>query len=364
MPEASTGSIDHFPSLLARLPADLDLEALARETQAFRRPRGVRSGTDLLRLSLAWGCGGYSLKHVVAWAGEQAIASLSDAALSQRLHGAVAFFAAVCAGLLHRVGSAPAWRGRVFRACDASSLSQPASKGTDWRIHGVYDLGLGGFSHLSITDRHGGEALDRGQPVAGEIRLGDRGLANARAWRRYCQSHPAGADFIVRMGWNTIRLLDAAGRRFNLIAWLRTRPAEREVHEIAAYAHTGKAEPPMAIRLIVRRKTAAAIAKAHQDLHRQASRKQTRLDPRSLVAAAYLVLATSLPAAAFPAAEVLAAYRLRWQIELAFKRLKSLIHIDKIRTQTELGTRCWLYLHLIVALLCDHLSQDVLESFP
>jgi hypothetical protein len=99
----------------------------------------------------------------------------------------------------------------------------------------------------------------------------------------------------------------------DIIAWLRTRPAEREVHEIAAYAHTGKAEPPMAIRLIVRRKTAAAIAKAHQDLHRQASRKQTRLDPRSLVAAAYLVLATSLPAAAFPAAEVLAAYRLRWR---------------------------------------------------
>ena len=77
-----------------------------------------------------------------------------------------------------------------------------------------------------------------------------------------------------------------------------------------------------------------------------------------------LVLATSLPAAGYPAEEVLAAYRLRWQIELAFKRLKSLIHIDKLPARTDLGARSWLYPHLILALLCDDLSQYFLESFP
>ena len=118
------------------------------------------------------------------------------------------------------------------------------------------------------------------------------------------------------------------------------------------------------IRLIARRKTPDAIEKSHKDLRRQASRKQQQLDPRSLIAAEYLVLATALPAEAFPAAEVLAAYRLRWQIELAFKRLKSLMNIDEIRTRSEPGTRCWLHAHLIVALLCDDLNQDVLESFP
>ena len=99
-------------------------------------------------------------------------------------------------------------------------------------------------------------------------------------------------------------------------------------------------------------------------MRQQASRKQHEIDPRSLIAAEYLVLATSLEEDEFPAEAVLAAYRLRWQIELAFKRLKSLLHIDKLRTKTEAGTRCWLYAHLIVALLGDDLSQDVLESFP
>jgi len=53
-----------------------------------------------------------------------------------------------------------------------------------------------------------------------------------------------------------------------------------------------------------------------------------------------------------------------WGTELAFKRLKSLLHIDKLRTRTEEGTRCWLYAHLIVALLCDDLSQEFLDFFP
>src|SRR5450432_2568022 len=106
------------------------------------------------------------------------------------------------------------------------------------------------------------------------------------------------------------------------------------------------------------------IAAEHKRLRQLASRKQSRLDPRSLIAAEYVVLATSLPEGEFPGAEVLAVYRLRWQIELAFKRLKSLLHIGKLRTRTEAGTRCWLYAHLIVARLGDDLSQDFLESFP
>ena len=84
------------------------------------------------------------------------------------------------------------------------------------------------------------------------------------------------------------------------------------------------------------------------------------IDPRSLVAAEFMILATSLPPEGYPAEEVLAVYRLRWQIELAFKRLKSLLHIDRLPTSTEAASRSWLYAHLIMALLCDDFSQEVL----
>jgi hypothetical protein len=127
------------------------------------------------------------LQRVAAWAGERHIASLTEDALIQRLHAAVPCLQAVVSELLVPVKPAPCWHGRVLRVADGSSLSKPASKGTDWRIHGVYDLGRGGFSHLEITDNHGGEALDRGKPTAGEIRIGDRNYANAQAWQRFLQ---------------------------------------------------------------------------------------------------------------------------------------------------------------------------------
>jgi hypothetical protein len=361
----SPASIDHFPAFLARLPSHIDLEALARESKAFRRPRGVRSGTDLLRLALAWGPGGYSMQRVAAWAGEQGIASVTEDALIQRLHGAVPYLEAVVTQLLAAV-KAPAacWHGRVLRVADGSSLSGPASKGTDWRLHGVYDLGRGGFSHLEITDGHGGEALDRGKPVPGEIRIADRGYANAQAWQRFLQAQEAQTDFIVRMRWRTVRLLDAAGDLFDLTDWLQKLPDDSAAHEVTAWAQSGKHRPPIQIRLIARRKPDAAIEAEHKRMRQAASRKQKTLDPRSFIAANHVVMATSLTAQDYSADEILAVYRLRWQIELAFKRLKSLLHLDALRTKTEAGTRCWLYAHLIVALLGDDLSQDVLESFP
>ena len=296
--------------------------------------------------------------------GEQGIADITGEALIQRLHGTGPFLQAATGQLLVPIGHAPCWHGRMLRIADSTSLGKQASKGTDWRLHGVYDLGYGGFSHLELTGCHGGEALDRGKPVAGEIRIADRGYANALAWQRFREASQGQVDYIVRMRWSTVRLIDAAGEVFGLIKALQALPAENETHEIAVRVQSGKHQAPVPIRLVVRRKTEAVIEAAHKHLRQNASRKQTRLDDRSLIAAGFLVLATPLPAGEFPAAEILAVYRLRWQIELAFKRLKSLLHIDKLRTKTEAGTRCWLYAHLIVALLCDDLSQDFLESFP
>jgi Transposase DDE domain len=80
-------------------------------------------------------------------------------------------------------------------------------------------------------------------------------------------------------------------------------------------------------------------------------------------ATGYLMLLTSLPAEV-PAAEVLAAYRMRWQVELAFKRLKSLLGLHRLPAKSEPLARTWLLTHLILALLIDDASQDLLDSPP
>ena len=83
-----------------------------------------------------------------------------------------------------------------------------------------------------------------------------------------------------------------------------------------------------------------------------------------LIAAEFVMLGTSLPPEGYPAEDLLNVYRLRWQIELAFKRLKSLLGIDQIPTRTERASRSWLTAHLIMALFCDDISQEFLDSSP
>jgi hypothetical protein len=251
-----------------------------------------------------------------------------------------------------------------LRLADGTRVSKPGSTGTDWRVHGVFDLGRGGFAHLELTDQHGAEALERGAPCPGEIRIGDRNYARATALRRFRAQSGGTADFIVRLGWNALQLTNPADKSFDLIGYLQCLPPGSSPHEVNLRAPVGRDEPGLAVRLIVRRKTPEAAEATRMALRRVAANKGKALDPRSLIAAEFMILATSLPKSGYSAKAVLAVYRLRWQIELAFKRLKSLLHIDRLPTWSERGSRSWLYAHLILALLCDDLSQGILESSP
>ena len=90
------------------------------------------------------------------------IAELSNPGVHYRLKQAVAFLAALVARLLAVKAPGAHLRslGRTLRLADGTCVSKPGSKGTDWRVHGVFDLGSGGFSHLELTDKHGAEALE------------------------------------------------------------------------------------------------------------------------------------------------------------------------------------------------------------
>jgi IS4 transposase len=206
--------------------------------------------------------------------------------------------------------------------------------------------------------------MKRGAVIDGEIRIGDRNYARAGVLRDLLEARQRNTDFIVRMSWRTFALSRPDGQPFNLIKHLEALPDSIKPHEVFVHASTGRAEPPLKLRLIISRKSPQAAAAARRKLPRAAQRKQKKLDPRTVVAAGFLILATSLPTKGYSAKDIYAAYRLRWQIELAFKRLKSLLHIDQLPTRTPPASRSWLLAHLILALLCDDVSQEVLESFP
>jgi hypothetical protein len=356
--------------VLNLLPADLDLEQLARETKALRRCRKISHAVDLLRLGLAHGPGGMSLPQTSAWADLNGICELSGEGINQRLHRSVAFFDAIIQRLLEaRAPVRPTpWLGRCLRLHDSSSLRQPGSKGTDWRIHAVYDLANTCFSHLELTDEKGAETLTRGPPAKGAITIADRGYAHANDWAAFLdQSGRDAEDIIVRIGWNALRLENIDGTPFDLTATLNKMEREptaepRDWTGLALHGR-GRRLRKLPIRLVILPLPAAKAEIAREKARRIASRQQTALNPNTVLAAGFLMLGTTLPAD-IAAGDICAVYRLRWQIELAFKRLKSLIKVDLLPTRTEAGGRSWILAHLILALLTEDISQDFLESPP
>src|SRR3954471_13223283 len=166
MQDAASVLTDRFAEVLARLPADLDLDDLAMESKAIQPRREVVDGAALLRIALARGPGGLSLRQTAARASMQGIAELSNPGVKYRLDQATDFLALLVERLLAAKVPGPElrWPGRTLRLADGTCVSEPGSTGTDWRVHGVFDLGRGGFSHLELTDVHGAEALERGAP--------------------------------------------------------------------------------------------------------------------------------------------------------------------------------------------------------
>src|SRR3984893_2756280 len=354
--------LDHWPEVSARFPADFDLNATARSRGAFTRKREIKNAETLLRLALAYGGCGMSLRETCAWAEAGEIASLRDPSLLNRLCKAAPWLGDIVAALIAERANGPAgrWAGYRLRALDATSICQPGADRTTWRLHVGYDLATGQVDQLELTDLHGAENLQRLCYRPGDIALADRYYARPRDLRPVME---AGADFIVRTGWNSLRLLQANGEPFDLFAALAAQ-AEQE-GEVQVRIHEGTATAlPLMLRLVIRRKDPKQAQAEQKRLLKDAKKRGKQPDPRSLEAAKYILLLTSLSASAFPPADILALYRFRWQIELAFKRFKSRAGLDMLPAKKPELARAWIYARLIVAIIAEQIAGQVPDSPP
>lgn len=358
-----------WSQLLSRLPASLDLEASARSSGALRRKREVKDAASLLRLALGYGACGLSLRGSAAWAEVRAVATLSNVALLKRLRGAADWLGEIVAAILAErlpgpQGSPRCGDGneRRLRLVDATTLSSPGSRKTDWRVHLGYRLGAPPrIEHLELSDGHGSESLSRFRYGPGDLAIGDRGYAKAGD---LAQVIAGGADFIVRTGWNSVRLRTPEGAGFDLFATLDAIP-EHGVATVASSIALDRAERRLLpVRLVMLRKSAAEAERSRRRARRQSRRHGKTPQSQTLRAAGYVLLLTSLAAANFPASDILALYRRRWQIELVFKRLKSLLHLDALPAKDPDLARCWIYGKLIAALLLEDLTGCFLDSPP
>jgi Transposase DDE domain len=354
--------LDHWPEVQTNLPAGFDLERTARERGAFTRARQVKDAQTLLRLALAYGGCGMSLRETCAWAEAAGLASLADPSLIERLCKAAPWLGDIVAALLGEQAKLPKgrWAGYRLRALDATSICEPGADRTTWRLHVGYDLASGQIEQIELTDGRGAEKLQRLKYQPGDIMLADRAYARPRDLRPVIEN---GAHFIVRTGWNSLRLLHRDGSAFDLFAALAAQ-AEQEGGVSVRVDEGGDFGEPLILRLVIRRKSPEQVEAEQRRLRKEAKKRGKQTDPRSLEAAKYILLLTSLPSSIFPPADVLALYRFRWQLELAFKRMKSLAGLDALAAKKPELARAWIYARLIVFLIAERSAGQVPDSSP
>lgn len=341
--------------LLHELPPDLD--ELARATGAVPRWRVLRHADVLVRLLLLWVLAGMGLRTVASWAARSRWVTLTEGALRHRFAAAEPFVAALLAHVLNNWVRSSAAAGARLRLVDASSLAGPGANQTRWRVHAVFDPLVGRLTEVELTDEHGGEALDRAKHTRGDLAVGDRGLAHPRA---LVTVHTRGTWSLVRAHFQSLSLRTAEGARFDAAAALDH--VGDGVEEFAVtLRHRGTTLP---MRLIVAALPPEQAARAREKLLKQARKKSRTVSAWTLRLAGYVCLLTTLPPEVADRHAVLVWYRLRWQIELFFKRCKSLLNLHVIQSTRPELVRVHLLTALLVAALIDRLNGTLPAPTP
>jgi Transposase DDE domain len=351
---------DWNKAVVERLGGAEALTGSARDSKAFLRARAIKSAVDLLRLILAYCLGARGLRSTAGWAAAAGVADISNVALLYRLRQCGDWLAALVGEALS--ATAPkASRGRLIRIVDGTAVPKAGvaakRRSEVWRVHSAFDLPHERFGCFVLTDQQEGERLDRIPVQRGEIRIGDRVYLQPD---RIAAVREAGADVVVRTGWKSARWLDPAGDRLDLLALLRANAMQGLIDQPIRLAR--ESAPPLALRLIAVKKPETAAREARRKARRDAQREGYTISKATLAAAGWVMLVTSLAPEAFPAADVLALYRLRWRIELGFKRLKSIIGLHGPPGIDPRSAKPFVLAHLLAILLLEPLVDELEDS--
>jgi len=342
-----------------------DWRKLAASTEALKGLRKDKSEDALLRTLLIHLAGGFSLRETVVRARQAELSDLSDVALLKRLRKSGEWLHQLCLAMFAERGlELDRSGGFRCRLLDATNVREPGKTGSLWRIH--YSVQIPSlccdFFKLTATEGEGtGESFTQFPVQPGDYLIADRGYSQMSGMR-YVDS--GGAYFMVRLNTATAVLFNEKGKRFPLLQSVRGLKAAGAIKWWPASFDEEEEDGSSRIpgRICVVRKTEEAIRAAHKKLKRIANKKQKTLKRETLEYAKYVILFTTFPENEFSASDVLEWYRIRWQIELVFKRFKQIAQLGHLPKHDDESAKAWLYGKLFVALVTEKLVSYA-ESF-
>ena len=333
----------------------------ARELGALVRCRKFPDAESLLRTLLIHLADGCSLRETATRAKQGKIVSISDVALLKRLKSSGEWLRWMAQRVMEewidKQPSAIFGEDLKIRVVDSSTIQEPGSTGSTWRIHYSICLPSLRCDEVHITSPKTGESFKRFDIKSADLFVGDRGYAHPPGIAHVVNG---GGAVLVRINLTTVPLVDEKGASFPLLQQLRTLRGRKVGDWDVWVKHR---EVTIAGRVCAIRKSKAAAEKARRKALRDNGRKGAKVRPETSESAAYTFVFTTLDRKVRPTT-VLEVYRGRWQIELVFKRLKSIIGLGHLKNKDFQAAQAWMHGKLLVAFLVEALIVAAERFFP
>ena len=346
----SLGGAENWATLLNFLPEGW--EDQAKELGALVRLRRFAGPEELLRTLLIHLVEGCSLRETAVRAKYGGVAVVSDVALLKRLKASGEWLrwmaAETMAAWIEKQPSSVFGSELNLRLIDGTTVEESGSTGSTWRIH--YSICLPSLlcDEVHVTTPKEGESFKRFAVHPGDLFMGDRGFAHRNGIEHVVKG---GGNVLVRMNLTSLPVWGPDGNPFPLLSQLRTLSGTK----IGDWpVLVSQVETPIPGRICALKKSKLAAEKAQRKLVERAGRKGQAIRPETIESAAYIFVLTTLDSRFTPTA-VLELYRGRWQIELAFKRLKSVIGLGHLKKTDLEAARAWIHGKLLVAFLIEAL---------
>jgi hypothetical protein len=337
---------------------------LAYDTGALKGLRKDKNIENIIRTLLIHVASGHSLRETAARAKLANLADVSDVALIGRLQKSKDWLHSMCVELFKEQGIAVTnesdFQVRLF---DATNVKEPGKTGSLWRIH--YSVQFPSltcdFFRLTATKGIGaGESFFQYSIKKGDYIIADRGYSRASGIHHVASKK---AYVIVRVNTRSLLIDDMKGQKFPLLQKVSTIKKAGTIKSWKVLI-PGRSGKNVQGRVCVIRKSNEAIKLAKKKLKRRAQKNGQSLTSETLEYAKYIIVFTNYPEESFSDNDILEWYRIRWQIELTFKRFKSIAQLGHLPKHSDESSKAWLYGKLFVALLTEKLIKSASSFSP
>ena len=322
----------------------------------IQRQRSIKSPSDLMMLALFHLLNGCTLMEISEVGRLTNIGEFSDVAFMKKFSQCSEWFQRISAKLMQGVVAEypkPDYlNGYRVIAYDASDVTEKGRSGRVFSLHYGIDIFSMSSAQYRITDHSVGETLCNFTLSSGDLVIADRVYGTLRGIT-HCIAN--GADYIIRLKSGAFHIFDSQGDRVDLLGqFADLRPEECKDIFGYAIAADGTKVP---IRVCVKRKSEDAIEATRKRLAKKISEKQIKISELAKKFNEYIVVVTSLRST-ISAEDVLETYRLRWQVECYFKRLKSIMDFGEMPKKREDSILAWLNGKIMVALMIELLLSN------